>query len=115
MSVHNFPSRTVQPERSMAEIMRLCGAYIGRVPTEEDDGVNLTLTFTPDLDPGEEDTLRRVMRVGMLMRITPAEWAAIEGDISGLRTYDGLSSPTNAQSVAAIKALIHVMRALMRD
>lgn len=115
MSVHTFPGRNSIPERRLADLDRLCGQYLQRSPSIEDDGNTLTLTFTPDLTAGEETILARIMRVEGLMRITPAEWSIIEPDIDGLRTYMDISSPTNAQSVAAIKAIIRVLRALMRD
>lgn len=80
-----------------------------------DDGLSLTLSFTPDLSPEEELRLGRIMRVEGLTRVTPAEWADLEPDIDGLRTYHGLASPTNAQTVSAVKAIIRVLRALIRD
>jgi hypothetical protein len=112
MSVHVFVSN---PEQSLTEIVRLCRNYIGREPVMDDDGATLTLTFAPDLSPEEETRLGRIVRLAGLMRVTPSEWAAIEPDIDGLRTYHDLASPTNAQSVAAIKAIIRVLRAILRD
>lgn len=53
---------------------------------------------------------------------TPEEIAAYEAsraravaDYQGLRAYHALAAPTNAQSVAAIKALIRMVRLLVGE
>lgn len=47
--------------------------------------------------------------------ITFAEWQALDNDLSGLRTYQGVASPTLAQTVAATKAQNRVLAAILRD
>ena len=71
-----------------------------------------TLTWTPDLTPAEVLLARAI---GCSVRITVAERDALEADIDGLRTYHGLASPTAAQTAQAVKAIIRVLRAILRD
>ena len=120
MSTHAIPSPAADPTDTIrwaraVEVQRLALAYFGREPTITDDGTTLSLVFEPDLSGPEADTLRRLVATTGLMRITPLEWAGIEGDIDGLRQYHGLASPTAAQTAAATKALIRVLRTIIRD
>lgn len=79
-------------------------------------GSTLTLVFIPDLSPAKATALDSLVRAAKsVLGLSPAERDALEDDIAGLRTYYGLASPTNAQSVAAIKAIIRVLRAALRD
>lgn len=74
-------------------------------------------TFIPDLTPAESATFDDLVRTirARVPSITLVEYQALKSALSGLRQYHGLASPTNAQSVAAIKAIIEVLRALLRD
>jgi hypothetical protein len=74
----------------------------------------LTFTFDPDLSAANATTLGLIVRAGRSL-LTQAERDALEGDIDGLRTYHGLASPTAAQTAQATKAIIRVLRALLRD
>jgi hypothetical protein len=47
--------------------------------------------------------------------IDPDEWEAIESDIAGLKTYQGIASPTAAQTAQAVKAQSRILRAILRD
>lgn len=89
----------------------------GRAPIGvELSGTTLTLTFTPDLTAGEQTALAELVRAAKsVLGLSRQERNALEDDIAGLRTYYGLASPTNAQSIAAIKAIIRVLRAVLRD
>jgi hypothetical protein len=42
-------------------------------------------------------------------------YGVIKPELDGLRTYVGIATPTAAQTAAATKALIRVLRALLRD
>lgn len=70
------------------------------------------LTWMPDLTAAEADILRAVNGA---VTLTSEERAAIESDVVGLRTYQGLASPTLAQTVSAVKAQSRILRALLRD
>lgn len=74
------------------------------------DGATLTLDH-----PAVIANFADIVRAAKGGLLTPAERNALEDEIDGLRTYFGLASPTNAQSVAAIKAIIAVLRAVLRD
>lgn len=84
--------------------------------TEPDADELVTMTFTPGF-AGEN--LITVDRMHRLLRfnepIDPARWRAITDEVQLLRDYHALASPTNVQSVAAIKAIIRVLRALIAD
>lgn len=82
------------------------------------DGQARTITyrFTPDLTLAELTTfsnLRATLR--SRIRFTDAEMDALRPDVEGLRTYQGLASPTAAQTAQATKAIIRILRAVFRD
>lgn len=94
----------------------LCVAFLRAPESIGDDGTSMTLTFTPDLSAGEQTTLARLARVASSsVEITPAEWQAIESDVDGLQTFQGLPSPTLAQTVLAVKAQSRILKALLRS
>jgi hypothetical protein len=120
MSTHAIPSPANDPQDSIRwqraiEAQRLALVHIGREPVITDDGTTLSLVFTPDLSAPQTTTLRAIIRLSGLMRVTPAELVAIESDITGLVTFQGLASPTLAQAVAAVKAQSRILQALLRD
>jgi hypothetical protein len=89
----------------------------GRPPSEwyAEDGVDVIL-FDPPLTVEEQATFDALSSLSRsAVQVTPEEWAGLQTEIDGLRTYHGLATPTNAQSVAAIKAIIRVLRAILRD
>lgn len=75
-----------------------------------------TATWTPDLTPAEQATLDTVrsLAVGSVL-ITPAERQVIDSDIQLLVTFQGLASPTLAQTVAAVKSQSRILRAILRS
>ena len=88
-----------------------------RPPTERylENG-ELVMIFEPPLTPAEQVRVERFR--GLLrsaVRLTPDEWDTLAPEIDGLRTYHGLATPTQAQTVLAVKAIIRVLRALLRD
>lgn len=120
MSTHAIPSPANDPEDSIRwqramEVQRLARVHIGREPVITDDGTTLSVTFTPDLTAQEQAALKAIIRITGLVRVTPQEMAALDGDIDGLATYLGLANPTAAQTVLAVKAIIRCLRALLRD
>lgn len=79
-------------------------------------GSTLTLIFIPDLGPAKSAALDSLVRAAKsVVGLTSAERDALETDIATLRAYYQNASPTNAQSVAAIKSIIAVLRAAFRD
>lgn len=120
MSTHPIPSAatdlldSIRWDRAF-EIQRLALAHLGREAVVIGDGTTLSLVFTPDLTAPEVTTLRALIRISGLMRITPAEMTALEPDIDGLVTFQGVTTPTLAQTVSAVKAQSRIWRALLRD
>lgn len=111
MSIHTFPADT--PAGLLVEE---CAARL-RTPEQalESDG-RVTLTFTPDLSPAEIDLLLAIvarLRAGVTM--SPQTFEALLPTLTGLRDYHALPSPTGAQTVAAVKGLIRVVRAMLRE
>jgi hypothetical protein len=75
-----------------------------------------SVEFDPDLNPEEEAKLAKVVSLSRSgLEVTDAEWDALSSDIDGLRTYHGLATPTAAQTAQATKAIIRVLRAVLRD
>lgn len=76
-----------------------------------------TPIFTPPLTTAEQATFDRIVNVAksLVPGITPTEWQAIQSDIDGLVTFQGLASPTLAQAVLAIKAQSRILRALLKS
>lgn len=103
---------------TLHRLVALCAEFL-RPPAQayyDDVADQVVVTFSPALTPGEQTTLDNLRRLaGAALTISPAERAAIEDEIDGLRTYFGLATPTNAQSVAALKAIIVILRAVLRD
>lgn len=117
MSTHPIPISPDAPPREAAELVERCALLaehaIRRCSVDWDAQ---TLRFEPDLSAAEQSALQRLLTVARSsVRLTPAEYDAIAAEALGLRAYVGVASPTNAQSVAAIKAMIRVLRAVLRD
>jgi len=105
----------------IATLVDLCLTYLNRMPatlTIDASGGLTDLTFAPTLDPATEQPIfDRIMKIARsnVVGITPSEWAAIENDIATCKTFLGLASPTNAQATAALKSLIRIVAAVVRQ
>ena len=99
--------------------MDLCELYLRRPDSILTDSVTgiPTIVFVPALSGAEQPTFDRIVNLArsLIEGITIAEWQAIEPDIAGLVTYQGLASPTLAQTVLAVKAQSRILRALLRN
>lgn len=120
MTTYAIPSPTGDPADSerwqrLARVKRLCFQYLGREPSVADNGTTVSVTFTPDLSAADLNTLIAIVHISGIGVVTPAEYVAVSGDVANLKAYLGLTSPTNAQSVAAIKSLIRVLGVIVRD
>ena len=102
-----------------ASIARACTVAGVRAPTSYEGGLGTlpcVLTWVPDLTPSEQATVDSIVQLSIgSVLVTPAERTAIDPDIVLLRAYFLNASPTNAQSVAAIKSIIRMLRAILRD
>ena len=110
---------TIQADAYAYRVVALCRLYL-RDPngfaTDDTTGDPL-ITFVPPLTAGEQTLYNRLLNLAksLVEGITVAEWQAIEPDIAGLITYQGLASPTLAQTVLAVKAQSRILRALLRN
>lgn len=67
-----------------------------------------------DLTPEEEAAFDAAV-LSAKSGIDMQRYADIRTELSGLRNYYLLDTPTNAQSIQAIKAIIKVLRAMLKD
>ena len=106
---------SIATERAVA----IAGLYL-RAPirwSSDDDGSHPVFVFDPPLTAAEQPVFDRLLRLAqaLVVGITPAEWQALEPDIAGLQTYQGLASPTLAQTVQAVKAQSRILRAILKN
>jgi hypothetical protein len=107
------------PDAHALRVAHLCGLYL-RAPagcaTDDSTGEPVVL-FVPPLTASEQLIFARILRLSrsLVDGITAAEWQALEPDIDGLVTYQGLANPTLAQTVLAVKAQSRILRALLRN
>lgn len=74
--------------------------------------------WTPPLNAAEQVAwadLQTMLRFGIATTLTLAEFQAMKPDLATGKTYLGLANPTNAQTVAAVKAIIRTLGALLRS
>lgn len=88
----------------------------GFMPAAFTVGLVRRLIFDPDLTSSEQAAVSDIIAAcGTNLTLSVSEWQAIKSDVTGLRAYLGLTSPTNAQTVAATKAIIRVLGAILRS
>lgn len=119
MSIFSVPAQINDFDGSRLRLAQQI-AYLAQFYVRSDGSVTIspdgtTITFDPDLTPGQEAMLRRVLAVAGVMRVTPDEWASIEPEIDNARAYLGLAAPTLAQTAGMTKSLIRILRVLLRD
>lgn len=107
---------SVQVPNKIADAVLAACEAAGRPAIGFGGGDTRTLIFTPDLTATEQSQLDDIITAcGTNLSLTLAEWRAIKSDVAGLKQYIGLSSPTAAQTVAATKAIIRVLGAILRS
>jgi hypothetical protein len=100
-------------------VLKLLTAYL-RLPDtfEVDDGELITATFTPPLTTEEQATfadLRTMAKFGSTAAMTLTEFRAVKDDLALGKAFLAIATPTQAQAIAAEKAIIRVLGALLRD
>jgi hypothetical protein len=71
---------------------------------------------SPDLSAADIATLQTIQSLVLgSSLLTVVERQNLQADIDGLVTYQGLASPTLAQTVLAVKAQSRILRALLRN
>lgn len=88
--------------------------YSGRTvtySTPDASGIT-TLTITPDV-PAAADDVVAVMKTQAALDVT--RYSTVKADLTTLRAFIGIASPTTAQTNAAVKSLIRVLRAMLAD
>lgn len=107
---------TNYPTEADFELIALVSAALREPISYERNGTGLRLTFEPPLTPEEQavyDSLLGLSRSAV--QVTPVEWAGLRTELDGLRAYHALATPTAAQTAQATKAIIRVLRAILRD
>lgn len=113
MSVHALPAG-VGPD-DLHILIPLCRRSLGQTPAITGTGP-FTATFGTDLTTAQEDTFRRIVAtITSPLFSAPDDYAVITQEAPNLRAYYQNAAPTNAESVAALKSVIRVLRALVRD
>jgi hypothetical protein len=105
------------PNPLTAPLVALCKLYL-REPQAVTDDVAGTTTyvFTPALSPAEQATFADLQIMAAFgVTVTLAEWQAIKADAANLKTFYALPAPTQAQAVAAVKSIIHVLSVIVRN
>ena len=98
-------------------LLRLCAAHL-RMPTQYETSDPATFVWSPALSAQEQATfadLQIMASFGLTASITLAEFQAIKPDLVTARNFVAIASPTQAQSVAALKATIRILGALLRQ
>lgn len=114
MSVHAIPAGL-----DVERVGRLCQALL-RAPSGVVYGNGLwaaptAVEFTPDLTAAEVTTLAEIVqRCQSAVVWSDADWAVFRTQYPGLKAYLGIANPTNAQTAAAVKAIIRVVAAIVR-
>jgi len=75
---------------------------------------DVTMTWLEILTPAQATAISEMARAAKTI-LSRSEFNAIKADIDGLITYQGLASPTLAQTVLAVKAQSRILRALLRS
>jgi hypothetical protein len=115
MSTHALPA-TIDLPILRARLLRDLRAPSGVVFANGPEQPPTALEFTPDLTIGETTTLAQIIGASAKsFDLTPGEYQAIKDEAAALAAYLGAASPTAAQTVTALKALIRVVRAIVRE
>jgi hypothetical protein len=106
MSVHLVPHTIVEEMLAAIEEAEFTTPVVG-----EPDANGMTpLTFTPDLTPQQEvrfEDVEASIKAGV-----PGLKAA---DLEAMTSYLNVASPTQAQTITALKATIRTLRATVKD
>ncbi len=105
MSIHQVPTVIVDAIVSRAQGALPSSTFVAGASS----GGNTPVTVTPDLTAGQATTLNDWIVQAR------SGFAVSAADVDLLRTFLGLTAPTNAQSLAAIKAIIRAMYAVIKD
>ena len=107
----------VIPDALHDEALALCALYL-RGPEQDQgaSGEDRTFIWTPDLTAAELLVGKRILDLlRSTLRVTPDEWQSISDEVAGLTQYHGLANPTAAQTALAVKAIIRLLRVILRD
>ncbi len=115
MSIHALPSTL-----DLATLRILIARYLrepsGVLFTNGTEQPPTALEFTPDLSAPEIATLAQIVGAsGKSFDLAPSEYQAIKDEVAALAAYLAAASPTAAQTVVALKSLIRVVRAIVRE
>lgn len=111
---------TLRPDAVAQALFGLCVLYLrapNSIATDATTGAPV-FEFIPPLTTAEQASfadLQLMAKFAIGDDLTLAEFQAMKPDLATGKQYLGLASPTNAQTVAVIKAIIRVLGDLLRS
>lgn len=98
-----------------AALLRLCSAYL-RMPTRYDASDPASFVWVPPLTSSEQAAFADLEVMATFgVELTLAEWQSIKADAAALKAYNGVATPTLAQTAAAVKAINRVLATIVRS
>lgn len=101
-------------ERFIRQALAMTGLGIPTAYDLNQQTGDLTMTWEVTLSAGQATALSEIARAAKT-GLTRAERNALQADIDGLITYQGIASPTLAQTASAVKAQSRILRAILRS
>lgn len=101
------------PQTDVARFVRACEQHLRR-PALQWDGTATVAVFSPDLTPAEQAVYTAILRWHRAgIGLSFPEFLALRDDMALLRNYLGVATPTAAQTAAATKSVIRVLRGIL--
>jgi hypothetical protein len=103
------------PQWAYADVVNLMLAEgMTEADNTEGDGTTSTMTWNTDLPSAQVDRINDMIGATK-SGVSIDFYQSLEEEIPILKAYTNQNNPTNAQSVTAIKSIIRVLRAIVRD
>jgi hypothetical protein len=114
MSTHAIPAG-LDIDRACRLLRAVLREPSGVVYGNGPEAVPTAVEFSPGLTSAEQTTLAEVLqRCQTAVYWSDADWTVFKAEYATLKTYLGITSPSNAQTAAAAKAIIRVIAAMVR-
>ncbi len=115
MSTHLIPA-VADTDKLHRQVHRSLRAPSGAIHANGTHQPPTALEWTPDLTIAEQATLAEVLTVAnAALDLDTTDFAKIQAEIATLKSYVTNPSPTSTQTTAALKALIRVCLAFVRQ
>ncbi len=115
MSIHLIPA-LADTDKLHRQVHRSLRAPSGAIHANGTQQPPTALEWTPDLSAAEQATLADVVTAAnAAIELDTTDFAKIQAEIATLKSYVTNPSPTTVQTTAALKALIRVVLAFVRQ